>query len=142
MIMRRVVGYIIVAAVLAIGCKGGETGKKTAMGPEDVVEAFTRHIAAGAFEDALALCDTTSMQAYIDQCATVRAKLEKKDSCVLAIASSLLSEAEFNVEKTEKTEDGRDVFYSIKTEGHSKRKKASLTKEEGEWRVKMITDVI
>jgi hypothetical protein len=46
------------------------------------------------------------------------------------------------VEKTEKTDSGREVYYSIETDGHSKRKVAALRKEEGEWRVEKITDAI
>lgn len=140
--MRNILTYIALAAVLLAGCKGGGEGKKADMGPEAVVEAFTRHIAAGEFEQALGLCDTTSMQDYIERCISVWESLQKKDSSVLAIASSLLGEAEFKVEKTEKTDEGRDVYYSIEAEGHLKNKVASLGKEEGEWRVRMITDAI
>lgn len=139
--MRKILIFIAMATALLAGCKGGE-GKKVDMGPEAVVEAFTRHIAAGEFDQALGLCDTTSMQAYIDQCTSIWEKLEKKDSSVLAIASSLLAGADFKVEKTEKTDIGRDVYYSIEAHGHSKGKIATLVKEEGEWRVKMITDAI
>ena len=102
--MKKILTYIAVAAVLLAGCKGGETRKKTEMGPEEVVEAFTRHIAAGKFEQALGFCDPTSMQAYIDQCITAWERLENKDSSVLSIASSLLESTEFKVEKTEKTD--------------------------------------
>lgn len=140
--MKKILIYIAVAAVSLTGCKGGESGKKTEMGPEAVVEAFTRHIAAGDFEQAIRLCDTTSMQTYIDQCITAWEDFEKKDSSVLAIASSLLANAEFKVEKIEKTDGGREVYYSIEAEGISKRKKAVLRKEEGEWRVEKITDAI
>ena len=100
--MRNIFIYIAFAAVLLAGCKGGEAGKKVEMGPEAVAEAFTRHIAAGEFEEALGLCDTASMQTYIDQCINAWERLQKKDSSVLAIASSLLESAEFKVEKTEK----------------------------------------
>lgn len=140
--MKKILTYIAVAAVLLAGCKGGETRKKTEMGPEEVVEAFTRHIAAGKFEQALGFCDPTSMQAYIDQCITAWERLENKDSSVLSIASSLLESAEFKVEKTEKTDAGREVYYSIEADGYSKRKIAALRKEEGEWRVERITDAI
>ena len=140
--MRKILTYIAAAAVLLTGCKGGEAGKKAEMGPEDVVEAFTRHIAAGRFEQALGLCDATLMQAYIDQCMTAWGILEKKDSSVLAIASSLLESAEFKVEKSEKTDAGREVHYCIEADGYSKRKIAELRKEEGEWRVEKITDAI
>jgi hypothetical protein len=88
------------------------------------------------------LCDTTSMQAYIDRCITVWESLEKNDSSVLAIASSLLAGSDIKIAKTEKTDIGRDVYYSIEADGNLKEKKATLVKEEGEWRIKTITDVI
>ena len=140
--MRNILIYIAAAVILLSGCKGGEDRKKADMGPEAVVEAFTRHIAAGEFELALRLCDTSSMQTYIDRYINAWESLQKKDSSALAIASSLLEGAEFKVEKTVKTDGGRDVYYSIEAGGQSKNKIASLEKEEGEWRVRMITDAI
>jgi hypothetical protein len=140
--MRNLLIYIAAAAVLLAGCQGGKAGKKAEMGPEAVVETFTRHIAAGEFEQALELCNSASMQDYIDECRAAWERLQEKDSSVLAIASSLLEKAEFKVEKAEKTEIGRDVYYCIEAEGHSKRKIATLKKEEGEWRVEKIIDAI
>lgn len=139
-IIRNIIGILAACALLA-GCKGGEE-KKAAPGPEAVVETFTRLIATGEFEQALGLCDTTSMKAYIDNCREVREKLEKKDSSALAIASSILAEAEFKVERTEKTDIGRNVYYTIEVEGQSRQKMAELGKEEGEWRIGKITDAI
>lgn len=143
--MRRFIEYMIcsvIAAFLLAGCKGDHSETKVDMGPEAVIETFTRHIAAGEWEEAIKLCDTTSMQGYINDCISVWERLEKKDSSSLAIASSLLAGAEFKVEKTEKADGGRSVYYSIEAEGKSKKKKATLRKEEGEWRVGMITDAI
>lgn len=143
--MRTRIAHIICVATAAISlaaCKGGEAGKKADMGPEAVVEAFTRHIASGEFDNALELCDTSSMQEYVSECIREWDRLQKQDSSVLAIASSILSKADFKVEKTEKTDEGRQVYYSIETEGASKRKIAELRKEEGEWRVRTITDAI
>ena len=140
--MKKILIYIGAATVLLSGCGGGEAAKKGEMGPEAVVEAFTRHIAAGEFEQALGLCDSTLMQAYVDQCITAWEDLEEKDSTALAIASSLLAGAEFKVEKTERTDNGKDVYYSIEADVHSKRKIAALRKEGGEWRVEKITDAI
>lgn len=142
--MKRFFEYTIcaVAVLLSAGCKSGDSGKNAGMEPEAVIEAFTRHIAAGDFEQASALCDTTSMQGYINDCISTWERLEKKDSSTLAIASSLLTEAEFKIEKTEKADGGRYIYYCIEAEGTSKKKKATLIKEEGEWRVGMITDAI
>ena len=140
--MKRILIHIAVAAILLVGCKGGGEGKKTEMSPENVTETFTRHIASGKFDQAMELCDTTSMQAYIDRCITVWESMEKNDSSALAIASSLLAGSDIKILTTEKTDIGRDVYYSIEADGNLKEKKATLVKEEGEWRIRTITDVI
>lgn len=145
--MKKIAIYALAAIAAAAGitlivCKGGEKGGKAEAGPEAVVETFTRHVAAGEFSQALALCDTSSMRVYIDDCINTWNRLQDRDSSVLSIASGLLKEAEFKVERTEKTETGRNVYYCIEAEGCAKKKKASVIKEEGEWRVRMITDVI
>ena len=52
-----------VAICMAAGCGGSEEKKAAVqMGPEETVEAFCRTMAAGGFEDAMALCDTMTMK--------------------------------------------------------------------------------
>ena len=136
-----VISAICLGAVI-LCTRGKEGAEIKASSPEAAVEAFTRHIAAGEFKEAFSLCDTTSMKDYIMSCIEGRERLEKKDSSALRIASSLLSGADFKVVKTEKAEDGRMVYYNIGFGGHTKSKVATVGKEEGEWKVKMITDAI
>ena len=146
--MSKAIGYaagIVTAAVyigasiLFTGCNGGGS---EAMSPEATVEAFTRHIASGEIAKARCLCDTTSMKEYIDGWMQTWERLEKKDSNALTIAASILAGADFKVERSEKTDRGRDVYYSIETAGKSRSRKATLRKEEGEWRVETVKDVI
>lgn len=122
------------------GCRNAE--EKKAMGPEDVVEAFSKALASGDFENARCLCDSIAMKDYIEGYAEVWNRLQKEDSSALAIAASLLSEAEMSIIRSEKTRDGKDVYYRIEADGNVWELKATVKKEEGEWKVKMITDAL
>lgn len=133
---------LIFTSGLLMSCGGNKAEEKKAMGPEAVVEAFSRAVAAGDFDHACTLCDTTSMMDYINGYRTEWESLRQKDSSVLAIASSILSEAEITIEKTAKEADGRAIYYTIEAEGKSKTRKAIVRSEEGAWRVTSITDVI
>ncbi len=113
---------------------------KDAMTPEEVVEAFSRAVAAGDFDAARALCDTAGMNGYLNNYMKVMDSLQKKDSCALAIAAETLAGAEFEVIGIGKDGDGRTVEYRLGVGGNEKTKKATVRKEEGEWKVTAITD--
>ncbi len=132
--------FICTAAVLATAACNEE--KKETMGPEAVVEAFCRSVAAGDFEAACALCDTVGMKDYIDIYKKAMEAMQKTDSSALAIAASMLSGAEFEVTKIDKDGEKRTVHYTVRAEGNAKSKKATVRKEEGEWKVETITDAI
>lgn len=121
---------------------GSKEGDSVEMGPSEVVEAFNRAIAGGDFDKARSLCDTTSMKEYIDNYIQTWETLQRQDSSALAIASSLLSGSAINIEKTSKEGDARTVYYTIEADGKIWKRKATVQKEEGEWRVKEIADEI
>ena len=147
--MTKVMKYAA-AIVTAAGCMGasalltgcGTDRQKKVLSPEETVEAFTRHIVAGEFDKARSLCDTVMMKDYIDGWMQTWEKLQQKDSSALVIASSFLAGADITIERSEKSDAGKDVYYCIETEGQSKKRMAKVRKEEGEWRVETITDVI
>ncbi len=141
--MGRTFIYIIAcAAVLSLASCGGQGGKEKEMGPEEVVERFNRAITAGDFAGARELCDTLTMKGYLDSYAEAWDVLQKEDSSALAIASDLLSGALFEIEKIEKENDGRAVYYTLEADGHTKTRKAIVKKTEGVWKVAEITDAI
>lgn len=125
----------------AAGC-GNDGKEKAEMGPEDVIEAFSRAVASGDFETAYNLCDTASMKTYLDEYMAAWEMLQEKDSSALAIASSILSGAEMKIEKVDKDGEDRIISYSLEAEGNVKERKARVRKEEGEWKVQEITDAI
>ncbi len=124
------------AALATVSCNES----RKVMTPEAVVENFCRAVAAGDFDAARALCDTVSMNEYLNNYQKVADSLQKRDSCAHAIASSILAGAEFEVNGVEKSGNDRSVKYTLKTGESTKAKKAIVTKEEGEWKVKEITD--
>jgi len=145
-IMRRKAVLATAAAVmmLAAGC-GGSEEKKTEeqLGPEETVEAFCREMAAGGFEDAMALCDTMTMKGYIETYAEAWEMQVKADSSATAIAGSVLAGAEFIVEDAVKEGDRRHILYIMDAgNGLKKEKKATVRKIEGVWKVEQITDRI
>ncbi len=135
----KIFGYIFICAALPVlfSCNG----KKEVMEPEEVVEAFSRAVAAGDFDMARRLCDTVSMNDYLENCRKVMSSLQKEDSCAFAIAAGMLSGAGFEVENMERNGDERTVQYRLVLGDNAKTRKAALEKEEGEWRVREITDV-
>ena len=131
----------IIAFILII--KGGEnTDTQQKAGPEATVEAFNRAITAGNFATAYSLCGTVSMKGYLDSYVEAWETLQKEDSSALAIASSLLSGAVLEISKVEKDGEGKVVYYTLEADGHRKERKATVKKEEGEWKVQEITDAI
>lgn len=139
-ISRKIFAGIIAILCMA-SCEGSKT-KSEAMGPEGVVEAFTKAITAGDFEQACGFCDESLMGDYLENFMNTWMVLHKKDSSVLLTASSILSEAAIRIDKVAKENEGRTVYYRIEAEGQVRNKKAELKKEEGEWKIQAITDGI
>ena len=138
--MRKIL-MVCAVAMMAVACGGNGGGK--AEGPEAVVAAFSRAMAAGDWAEASELCDTVSMKGYISAYQEAWDYLQKQDSSVMIIASQMLSAASVEVQKIEKAEGARAVYYTIEAEGMRKERKAMVSKdEEGAWKVTAITDAI
>lgn len=136
-------GGVVVGAVLAIVLVTARSGKESTdqhMGPEEVIKAFNMAITSGDFDTACSLCDTVSMQDYLNSYHEAWNILQQEDSSILAIASALLSDGVLQINRTEKDADARYIHYTLEADGHSKTRRAKLEKEEGEWKVKEITD--
>ena len=130
---------MVAVAVMAVAC-GGKGGGK-ADGPEAVVTAFSKAVAAGQWEEAYGLCDTLSMKEYISANRQAWEYLEKADSNAMKIAAELMGQAVVKVIDVEKVDGDRQVHYAIELEGMRKERKAIVEKnEEGAWKVTTITD--
>ena len=130
---------VCAVAMMAVAC-GGKGGGK-ADGPEAVVTAFGKALAAGQWDEAYGLCDTLSMKEYISANRQAWEYLEKADSNAMKIAAELMGQAVVKVIDVEKVDGGRQVHYAIELEGMRKERKAIVEKnEEGAWKVTTITD--
>ena len=136
--MRKIL-MICAVAVMAVAC-GGKGGGK-ADGPEAVVTAFSKAVAAGQWEEAYGLCDTLSMKEYISANRQAWEYLEKADSNAMKIAAELMADITVEVLEVEKVDGGRQVHYAIGIDEMRKERKAIVMKnEEGAWKVTAITD--
>ena len=130
---------MVAVAVMAVACGGNGGGK--ADGPEAVVTAFSKAVAAGQWEEAYGLCDTLSMKEYISANQLAWEYLEKADSNAMKIAAQLMGQAVVEVIDVEKVDGGRQVHYAIELEGMRKERKAVVAKnEEGAWKLTAMTD--
>jgi hypothetical protein len=137
--MRIRILMMVAVAMMAMAC-GGNGGEKVD-GPEAVVAAFSKAVAAGQWEEAYGLCDTLSMKEYISANRQAWEYLEKADSNAMKIAAELMGQAVVEVIDVEKVDGGRQVHYAIEVEGMRKERKAVVMKnEEGAWKVTAITD--
>ena len=137
--MSRNILMLALVLLVAAGC-GERKQKKAEMGPAETVEEFVKAVTAGEFGTAMELCDTSAMKGYIDRYARAWDMLAKKDSCAAAIAAQSLADASFVVEDIEKSEDRRLVTYTVVLGDQTKKKTATVRKEEGVWKVEEITD--
>ena len=130
---------ICAVAMMAVAC-GGNGGEK-ADGPEAVVAAFSKAVAAGQWDEAYGLCDTLTMKEYISANRQAWEYLEKADSNAMKIAAEMMAEAVVEVLEVEKVDGGRQVHYAIGIDEMRKERKAVVAKnEEGAWKVTAITD--
>lgn len=140
---RNIISTVAAAAVMlaVTACGSGKTDKVAEMGPEQTLEAFCRAVAAGEFDKATALCDTTAMKEYIEAYVQAWEMQAKADSSATAIAGAVLSEAEITVEDVTREGEKRHILYIMDAgNGLMKEKKATVKKEEGAWKVEQITD--
>ena len=141
--MRKIL-LMAAVAMMAVACGGKEGGGKEGGktdGPEAVVTAFSKAVAAGQWEEAYGLCDTLTMKEYISSNQQAWEYLEKADSNARKIAAQLMAGITVEVVDVEKTDRGRQVHYVIEIEEMRKERKAVVAKnEEGAWKVTAITD--
>lgn len=144
--MNGLLKYICAAAtaLMAFGCgpkDGKDGGELKALGPEDTVREFYKAVSCGDFDKAYELCDTVSMNTYLQMNRDARKELEQADSTAARIASGMLSGAGISFGNTARDGDRRQVRYSIDAGmGMKKEKTATVKKENGVWKVEKITD--
>ena len=142
LVISLALGFVIgVILSLTLLRRGDKDSPDKELGPGETIELFCRTVASGDFKGAYALCDTTTMKDYIQNCSRAWNMLQKQDSNALGIASGILSDMQIEIDDISKDGNSRSVFYTINAgEGLSKQKVAIVRKEEGEWKVSEIID--
>lgn len=129
----------VVAAAVILTCRN--RGNDVELGPGQTVEELCRAMTEGDFAKAYRLCDPKSMEEYIESYRKSMENMVSRDSSVAEVAVSLLSQTQIHIDDVVKDGDKRSVFYTLTDyKGRSRQKVATAVKEEGEWRVKQITD--
>lgn len=139
----RYIACIAAAVSLTVGCIGsGENSGKAPAGPEAIVTEFNRALLSGDFDRAFAVCDSLTMEEYIESYREKWNAAQKRDSSAHAIAAGMLDDAVIEMTETEKDGDVRYITYTLKTGNIQKTRKATVRKEGGEWKMEKITDAI
>ena len=112
------------------------------MGPEETVEAFCKAVTMGEWDKAEVLCDTDSMNDYLESYKEAWETLLKEDGVVMEIAREIISGTVTTVQGVRKEDDRRVVSYTLTADGNSKTRQATLRKEEGAWIVERIADAL
>lgn len=129
---------LLILATITVFLSGCFQGREAELGADETLKTFYRGLCAGDFDGAAVLCDSLSMDGYING---FRDRWEKTSSKVCAMASDILSEMAVSVTDVGKNGHTRTIFYTLTaTDGQSKEKVATLRKEEGEWKIETITD--
>jgi hypothetical protein len=129
----------VAAAVLSL--TGEEKIHETVKaGPEAVVIEFTEAMKAGDFEKAEQLCDLETMQEYLDAYMQKWEAKSIKDSSAFASTVRILGETTIEIGEVDMQDGVCFIDYSLKLDKNTRKCRAGLKKEEGEWKVTEITD--
>lgn len=133
----RISAFLVALMTLA-GCHGERSME---MGPVETVEAFYKAVSVGEWDRAESLCDTLSLKEYLTTHKNAWKHLEKVDQNAMEVAKSIMTNTTIKIEESNKVDEKRIVTFTIEADGHSKKKKATVAKVEGAWRVEKITEV-
>ena len=131
---------ILAAALAAFLCLRGEEAERAQKpGPEEVLTSFSEAMKTGEFKKAKGMCDTVSMQDYLDAYTRKWEEKSQKDSAAFASTVNVLSETVVEIGNVEETDGVCFIEYNLTLDGKTRQSKASLKKEGGEWKVAEIT---
>jgi hypothetical protein len=131
---------ILAAALAAFLClRGEETARAQKPGPEEVLTSFSESMKRGDFKKAKGMCDTVSMQDYLDAYIRKWEEKSQKDSAAFASTVNVLSETVMEIGNLEEMDGVCFIDYTLTLDGNTRQSRASLKKEEGEWKVAEIT---
>lgn len=135
-------GVLAIAAVVAVLFLPGEekVDETVKAGPEATVIEFTEAMKAGDFEKAQKFCDPETMQEYLDAYMQKWEAMSIKDSSAFASTVRILGETTIEIGEVDMQDGVCFIDYSLKLDKNTRKCRAGLKKEEGEWKVTEITD--
>ena len=147
MISRRVkyiiaAGLAAAAAAIAAAFLSGEgaSQKDGKPGPEGVVSGFVSAMKSGDFEAAFALCDSASMHEHVHAYMQKWQEMSQKDSATFRSMTEVLAGTQIAFEEMTEEDGMCHVGYKLAMDENEKVCRATLRKEEGEWKIVEITD--
>lgn len=135
-------GVLAIAAVVAVLFLSGEekADETIKAGPEAVVIEFTEAMKAGDFEKAQKFCDPETMQEYLDAYMQKWEAMSIKDSSAFASTVRILGETTIEIGEVDMQDGVCFIDYTLRLDKNARKCRASMKKEEGEWKVTEITD--
>lgn len=135
-------GVLAIAAVVAVLFLPGEekAHETVKAGPEAVVIEFTEAMKAGNFEKAQKFCDPETMQEYLDAYMQKWEDMSIKDSSAFASTVRILGETTIEIGEVDMQDGVCFIDYTLRLDKNARKCRASMKKEEGEWKVTEITD--
>jgi hypothetical protein len=135
-------GVLAIAAVVAVMFLPGEekVDGTVKAGPEAVVIEFTEAMKAGDFEKAQKFCDLGTMKEYLDAYMQKWETKSLKDSASFASTVRILEQTVIEIDEVDMQDGVCFIDYTLRMDKNTRKCRASLKKEEGEWRVTEITD--
>jgi hypothetical protein len=132
-----VVAVSVIAAVFLSG--EGASHKAEKPGPEGVVSSFVSAMKSGDFEEALALCDSASMHEHMHAYMQKWQEMSLKDSSTFCSLTEVLADIQISFDGMTEEHGMCHVDYRLAMEDSEKECRATLRKEEGEWKIVEIT---
>ena len=135
-------GVLAIAAVVAVLFLSGEekADETIKAGPEAVVIEFTEAMKAGDFKKAQKFCDPETMQEYLDAYMQKWEAMSIKDSSAFASTVRILGETTIEIGEVDMQDGVCFIDYTLRLDKNARKCRASMKKEEGEWKVTEITD--
>ena len=133
-----VIAVAVTAAVLFSG--DGVSQKAEKPGPEGVVSGFVSAMKSGDFEAAFALCDSASMHEHMYAYMQKWQEMSQKDSAAYCSMTEMLAGTQIAFDGMSEEDGMCHVDYRLTMEESEKDCRATLRKEEGEWKIVEITN--
>lgn len=131
---------VMIGAIALLSGNGEDSQAARRSGPEGVLTEFTAAMKGGDFEKAAKLCSPNTMEDYLDTYIQKWNTLSQKDSAAFSSITHLIREVEIHFNGIQEEDGVCMIDYALEMGDNRKEHKATLRKEEGEWKIAEITN--